>query len=195
MSGGLSSPIHTSSMRIENVIVTPELRFHIIPKVASFSLTQAVKDLKPQRKAYPDEVGPEYRFMVVRHPLERMVSMWVFFCYQTNRLEHDELLNYGYYRHMPFDEFLEVLFKNYYKNPHSQMQIRFRGPYHIHRLVKLENLQTEWKKMRNEFQGLRELSWAHKTEYDHWSIYFSPGLLAQAEKLFQEDLALYEKAI
>lgn len=181
------------SKRIKNVIVAGGLRYHLIPKVASSTLTRAIK-IQPQRAAFPEEVGEQHRFMVVRHPLDRLVSMWTFFCFDPDRLQSNGIGEIGYEREMPFDKFLELVYDKYDLNQHTQKQVTFKGPHYVHDIVKLENLNSFWPTLQKKFDGLRDLGHFHKTDHKPWQEYYSPEQKKEAEFVFKEDLKLYKGA-
>ena len=71
---------------MKNVLVFGGLRIHTVPKVASTSISAAMAT-SDFRRATPHEESDDWRFMVVRHPLERLVSAWQFFT-PAKRLQH-----------------------------------------------------------------------------------------------------------
>lgn len=179
--------------RIKNVIVAGGLRYHLVPKVASSSITQAIK-INPQRSVFPEEVGEGHRFMVVRHPLDRLVSMWTFFCFDHDRLNSNGIGELGYTWEMPFDKFLENVYVQYPYNQHTEKQVVLKGPHYIHDLIRLENLQSFWPTLQEKFPGLRPLGHNHKTDHKPWQEYYSPEQRKEAEEVFKEDIKLYEGA-
>lgn len=180
----------------KNVLVAPGLRIHICPKVATASISNAMLGVK-YRHAKPDEEGPELRVMPVRHPLDRLVSAWSFFC--RSETDHEirgqkSLKELGYYYHMPFSRFLEVAFEHHADNNHTQMQVDFAGP-HNPNLIALQNLGAAWDILRSKFTYLRPLKHVHASTHLTWETYYSPSERLKALSVFQPDVRLYEQAV
>lgn len=175
-----------------------KLRVHLVPKCATSSITRAVK-LNPIHSAFPEEEGPEHRFMCVRHPLDRIVSFWAFFIAQGGeRLNSNGIGALGYWKNMPFEKCLEHMLQNdtYTMNHHSQPQVLMAGPHEIHQLVRLENLTEEWDKLTKQFEKIHPIGFFHRTDHDQWHTYYKDlSLKKQAEEVFSKDIELYERAI
>lgn len=185
-------------MRYKTVIVSGEgLQIHVNPKVASASISRANKR-NPQYSIFSDDPTDNFRFMVVRHPLSRIVSFYKFFVLDAKRIYSNQIHELGYEYNQPFEEFLEQYFKVYNRNHHSVKQSDLAGPFPIDCLVKLENLNKEWPKMMKRFEGLNGLpeEKIHKTDDSKpWQDYFTTEQRYKAEQIFKEDLWLYERAI
>lgn len=177
------------------VLVANGLRIHNIHKNAHSSIKLALKNVH-HRVALPSEEGDEYRFMVVRHPLDRIVSCWSFFCQRDKRQLQDYMTKIGYYQWMPFDEFLEIILQEHPKNVHTQKQILFTGGFEMDELCPIEKLNDRWPGLAEEFE-LGQLPESHNSSphESDWSIYYTDEQRERAEKIFKEDVALYKIAL
>ena len=180
-----------------NVLVADGLRVHICPKVASASISAAMIGVR-YNHTFTEEEGPEYRWMVVRHPLDRLVSCWAFFCNSETPLEIDgqhDIKTLGYRYGMPFDEFLDIAIESHAKNAHTEKQILYAGNHKFDRLCRLENIAAEWSALRKRFLMLkRPLIVTHQSKHGHWSEYYSDLQSEKAMNVFAEDLELYHRA-
>jgi hypothetical protein len=186
-----------ANIRMKNVMVVDGLRVHICPKVATASISAAMHGTK-YRHVFPEEQGPEYRWMCVRHPLDRLVSFWSFFCKSDTDHEikgqHD-VLKLGYRYQMPFNEFLDIALQHHYLNAHTSKQTHFAGKNSFDRLCRLENLPQEWAILQEKFPFLvKPLPLTHKSKHDNWQEYYTSSQRSRAEKVFFEDVGLYENA-
>ena len=67
------------------------------------------------RREPVNDPGPEYRFGVVRHPLDRLVSCWAYFCRDGRISNQPKMRQIGYRHAMSFDEFLDVALANHWR--------------------------------------------------------------------------------
>jgi hypothetical protein len=184
-------------IQMRNVMVADGLRVHICPKVATAAISSAMHG-SGYHHASPQEDGDEYRWMCVRHPLDRLVSCWAFFCRSESdheiRGQHDLLL-LGYYHGMPFAAFLDVALKQHNKNAHTRKQSIYAGGQTFDRLCRLHNLDREWAKLQAKFPYLtRPMMVVHKSNHSDWQDYYTDAQREAAEREFSDDLALYESS-
>lgn len=172
------------------------VRVHTCPKVGYDAIVRALEPLKPSVHC-PEEEGPEYRFMPVRHPLSRIVSCWYYFC----KSGHPERLTgspgmgeLGYYDQMPLSEFFNICLRKHDGNRHTRKQILAAGPHEIEGLVPLENLTAAWELVRRINSRIKPIGHTHKTEHDNWETYYTEDMTSEGEVVFSDDLALYKKA-
>lgn len=180
----------------KNVLVAPGLRVHICPKVATASISDAMLGVK-YHHATPDEEGPELRVMPVRHPLDRIVSAWAYFC--DAETDHEikgqkSLHAIGYRYKMPFDDFLNIVLERHAENNHTQMQVDFAGPHEPH-LVTLANLGKAWSMLRVAFPYLRPIKHVHGSGHAGWQDYYNHTQRDRAMQVFAPDVRLFEKAV
>lgn len=175
--------------RLRNVSVIPGLRVHTVPKVASTAILGAMPTIR--RQAYPEEWGDEYRFMVVRHPLERLVSTWAFFLKDTRP---NELTAIGYEQPCQFEEFLSYCLEIHDANQHTRAQWLYSGPWVLDQMVRYERLAEGWAELREQFPVLGDLPVKNRSDHDTWQGYYSTRMKIEAEKMFAADMALYEMA-
>jgi len=177
-------------------MVVGGLRIHLCPKVATTSIARAYEHLEFCYE-YPEDAGPEYRFMPVRHPLDRMVSAWAFFCHGGKQAlrGQPELQAIGCYDGMPFAKFAELCLVHHECNIATRMQTKYRGPHKIDEFCPSENLDQRWPSLRDKFPFLRPLRWANSSNHDRWLSYFTPDLMTRSEKVFADDMALYETSL
>jgi hypothetical protein len=180
-----------------SVLVFDGLRVHQCPKVATLSISHACCYHNNYRGALPEEEGPEYRFMAVRHPLDRIVSAWAFFCTGDDGdiKDQPDFLALGYAFGMPFEAFLEICLERHVSNGHTRMQSAFAGPHKIDFMCPLSRLHEGWEGLRSVFPSLRSLGHRHKTKRAAWQDYFTPETQALAENVFSEDLARFEMSL
>ena len=182
--------------RMRTVIVLPgHLRIHFAPKCASAAINSGVHG-SGYHPAFPDDEGPEPRFMAVRHPLDRIVSAWAFFCDDEKNFisKQHSLQDLGYKFKMTFEEFLPICLRWHYKNAHTRKQIVFAGPYHIDYLVNLENLDNVWGELQKKIPLLKPMNRSHVSVHKPWEEYYSNESRSYAEDVFREDVELFERA-
>ncbi len=173
-------------------IAVEGLRVHHSPKVAFTSTCFAIPNA---RYVKAEEEGPEYRWMVVRHPLDRLVSCWAFFCQSEDKTRlgsQHSLISAGCYRGMPFDEFLDAILSNPAVNMHTMAQVRFAGPHKFDRICRLVNLQAEWAALRKMFPCLTAIDVRNRSIHDEWESYYTPAHRQRAERVYAADMALFE---
>ena len=178
-------------------VVKGGLRVHLIPKVAHSAIAYAIGEKQIGQRVEPDEPSEDIRMMVVRHPLDRIVSAWSFFCKErTDAAFNDGMSNLGYYREMSFDEFLNHLLEHYNKNVHTIKQIDFAGGNEIELLIPMEKLSSAWPCIAKTYRlsTFRE-DRANKSKHEDWQMYYSEGQRNKAEQVFEEDLDLYNLAL
>lgn len=181
---------------MRNVMVADGLRVHICPKVGTASISHAFHQV-PYRNTFPDEAGGEFRFMPVRHPLDRIVSAWAYFCNAETPHEISSqpgLLGMGYYFGMPFTEFLDICLKRHDENPHTRTQVQFAGPHPFDWLCPLDDLPDAWEVMRERFDYLKPLVHNHRSHRTVWEKYYDEEMRERAERVFADDLSLFARA-
>ena len=174
------------SRETESVIKIPGLRIHTIPKVASGSIKNAFREV-PYEMVSPDEKGPEYRWMCIRHPLDRIVSAWAFFCFHKGELTGN-LTRLGYTKGMPFDEFFNLIIEVHDEDRHTCGQFHYAGPHKIDRYVKLHNLSAKWKVLEKKFPVLNKpLQWLNPSQHQGWQRQYSVAQFDEAMRVFNAD--------
>jgi hypothetical protein len=169
------------------------------PKVGTTAIQNCLAPLKYEHR-FPEEAGPEFRFMSVRHPLERIVSAWAFFCdtQDYTRIGADKTMHdIGYRLGMPFHEFLPVCIEHNEENRHTRKQIDFAGVHGIDLLCPLHALKEAWEVLRARVPrlGINPIEHVRRSQHRHWESCYTPDDRDAAEKEFQADIALYESAI
>lgn len=181
----------------------PRLRMHFVPKNAHYAMNKygmnqgnPIFDVGIPRLDCSEKEEGVYRVMCVRHPLDRLVSIYSFF--MKNELwYHRGHLDDQYYLNMPFEEFCEVYENTYETNIHTIPQIFYKGGQDIDFLYKYEELDRAWYDLHKMFPDLikekiREVG--HKSKHGPWEEYYTKELRKKMEKLLVEDLELYEEA-
>jgi len=142
-------------------------------------------------RASPTEAGPEYRWGVVRHPLDRLVSAHSYFC----RGEQPGVIKMGICRGMPWDDFLHTALSNPYGDKHLRPQHINIGPHRFDRLGRLENLSAEWIELQKRFPALGNIRWLTKTGHGAWETYYTDEQRKRAETVFAADVELYARSM
>jgi len=172
-------------------VVRGGLRVHLIPKVAHSSIGNTIGESVIDT-VYPWEESEDYRVMVVRHPLDRIVSSWAFFTrerpthcltkYMLNKCEDES-----------FEQWCLAVLDNYDYDQHFDKQVIFAGGQAIDALIKMENLNKEWPAIASRFH-LPAIRFENQSKHDHWSTYYTPELRRKAEAVFSTDIILYNSA-
>lgn len=179
------------------VFVPGRLRVHLCPKVASRSMFEAFHQ---ERQASVTDVngdGGEWRFHCVRHPLDRLVSLWSYFCVGDGLRGQPQVEKLGYWKGQAFPEFLDVVCERHDQNIHTRMQVAFRGPRDADQLIRYERLGEEWTDLVRRFPDIkimRELPRIHQTSHRTWMDYYTDDLRGRATDVFAADLELYARA-
>ena len=164
---------------------------HLIPKVGHTTISQLIAGKNPKH-IIPSEDVPGFRFMCVRHPLDRIVSAWAFF---TSRpVFHEHMERIGYKKDMSFSEWLDFCLDKYGENVHTDKQILFTGGHEIDFLVPLEDLDEAWKLLSGRFK-LPSMKRFNASIHKPWEEYYDHKQKAAAEIVFSEDMELYNKAL
>lgn len=176
---------------MKNVLVFGGLRIHTVPKVASTSVSAAMAT-SDFRRADPFEESDDWRFMVVRHPLDRLVSAWQFFT-PHHRMQHMRVFRHDVTPDCTFRQFLDVVLQAPHKDRHTAPQTRYKGPHPIDDLVRLENLSEGWERLVGRFPVV-PIPHKNQTEHGHWREYFDAAMARDALAYFEADLELYDGA-
>ena len=164
----------------ETVLITRGFRIHTIPKVASSSMSAAVDDY---RRVSTTEEGREFRFAAVRHPLDRLVSAWAFFCRRP--IKHGLT---GWVSGDPFDAFLGVVLERPQADKHVRPQVDYLHP-DMGLVAPLESLSEAWAGL-----GLGEIPVKNATARNDWRGYKARPRLMRAEEVYSADLEVYHAA-
>ncbi len=175
--------------RLLSVLVADGLRVHTCPKTASTSISKAMSGLKKWHEN-PEDVGGEYRWMVVRHPLDRLVSAYCHFCLGAQL----GIIGMGIRKGMSFGDFLHIALRNPYGDKHLTPQFMFAGPRKFDRLCRLENLSKEWIELRKMFPLLRPIQVRNKSHHDPWPGFYTSVQRTAAELAYAADMALFESS-
>lgn len=181
-------------MRERSVVLLDGLRVHFNYRVASTRIGSSFKNVV--RQVYPDESGDEYRFMAVRHPLDRIVSAWTCF-YAPGRLaSQPELQQAGFTAGMSFNEFLDLVLVSHEVNRHTCYQTNFKGPHTIDLLIRVDMLVEAWPGLVERFPHcLKPLSkMVNASAHGDWQGYYTRVMRTLAETEFACDMALFEDA-
>lgn len=174
-----------------------DLRIHTCHKVASSAMRVAVGQVT-HHKGHPDDPHNQTTLMAVRHPLDRMVSMFSYFLHNENHRTYKfapNLQRLGYRRGMPFEEFLPVFKEQYMNDLHTLPQVYFKGKRDIDILVPLEDLSEKWNRdIKPRWPAFRYMEKTHQSQRAPWDTYFTPETREEFETLLAEDLELYNHA-
>lgn len=178
----------------QSVIVAEGLRLHTINKVAHSSLNIIMRGIE-KRRTSPYEKSKDYRFMVVRHPLDRLVSSWHFFCKGGAPKDLvSPIHDLGYKRGLTWTDFLELVKKDKDCNIHITDQYKFAGDKKIDMLTPIERLDEHWEILRTKFTYLPEMIHENPTDHKEWWWYYTDKERAEMEELFMTDKVLYSVA-
>ena len=177
-------------------VVKGGLRAHLVPKVAHSAIAYAIGEKQIGQRVEPDQPSDDTRLMVVRHPLERIVSAYTFFCKERLYAPFNEgMANLGYKRDMLFNEFLDHLLVHYDENVHTKKQADFTGGNHIDILIPIDKLNDAWPRIAAKYNldSLKEVQ-ANKSNHSGWEEYYTTEQRERAEQVFKEDIELYNLA-
>lgn len=172
---------HTSTLR--NVLVAREHRIHIVPRVGSNSLQRAFAN-RIDRFDSPEVDGPETRIIPVRHPVERMLSVWAMFCHGFSPFPVESLQQLGITYGMSLDAFADIALSADHDEPHLRAQARYHAG-QTDGLVRLENLASAWP------ESLPPLLWVNTADF---RPVCPAHLRPRIEQYYAYDMALYEDA-
>jgi hypothetical protein len=178
-------------------VVKGGLRVHLIPKIAHSQIAMAIGDKQIGQRVDCNEPSSDVRMMVVRHPLDRIVSAWSFFCKKnTHQPFNDGMRVLGYKREMEFSDFLSHVLEHHEENVHTAKQVLFKGDQYIDLLVPVERLSSIWHYVAKEYKlsSLQE-KYANASPHLRWENYYSPEEREITEQVFKEDLDLYNLAL
>jgi len=177
-------------------VVKGGLRVHLIPKIAHSQIARAIGEKQIGQRVDCNEPSDDFRMMVVRHPLDRIVSAYSFFCKErTNLPFNDGMRVLGYKRDMTFSDFLDHVLEHHEENVHTARQVLFKGNQEIDLLVPVEKLNDVWPDVAKRFNlSNLEEKHANRSTHNHWEDYYSEVERDIAELVFKEDLDLYNLA-
>lgn len=163
------------------------------PKVASSAISAAMRGTG-YKHAFPEDAGDEWRFMAVRHPLDRIVSAWAFFTLNEEKIQgqHD-MVALGYHYGQKFGDFLSIVLEKHDMNAHTRAQAAFAGPHRIDEVVRLDRLPRAWAELEMRYP-VRPLRLLNKSEHADWESYYSCKQRSAAEQVFSADVELFEAA-
>lgn len=163
----------------KTVIPLDGLRVHTCLKVGTTSFLKAFSDIPLE---YPDDPGEGYRFMVVRHPLDRLVSRWAML-QDTRKAE-------------PFPRFLERVLSDPWQDTHTRPQVAYVGPVPMDELAPFEHLSRAWEGIRRRFSPLNLPRLGHHRASHHvpWEHHYNNTMRQSAEAIYADDTTLYQTA-
>lgn len=180
---------------------------HFAPKCASSSIGKAIASVPH----VPVDVDTDYmvpvkHFMAVRHPADRLMSAWSYFCKtDNNQLEqakHQQAL--GYHKDMPFTEFLDIVLKDPSQDIHAEPQIVYAGrkinwAHPDNCLVTLDRIDDMWQEVMSLVPGVEPLERSNESDREGRRGMMSfmrvrTPLMNLIEGVYAHDLALYETA-
>ena len=172
------------------------LSMHLVHKNAHSAIVQTFKGLDTEPRSFPWDSPEGYRFMVIRNPLDKLVSCWSYFC---KRPQVREMIEYmakvGYKLNMTFEAFLEVVLRRYAENWHTEKQVVFTGGFTMDELCPLEKLNDRWPRLAERF-GLGQLPERYNpSAHNKWDEYYTTETKESVEKVFKEDVELYKQSI
>jgi hypothetical protein len=176
---------------METVIKRNLLGIYTVFKNAHSAIELATNGLSCTRHSPSEGVG-YYKFAVVRHPLDRLVSNWSFF---TKRPVKESYRNLGVYQGMEFEEFVDVISSDPSVNPHFDFQIGFLGGQEMDEVCPMERLNERWKTLSQEFNLNPLPDKYNSSKRGNWEQYYSNNLKQNTLKVFKEDLDLYNYSL
>lgn len=154
-------------------------------KVASTTLAWSLGSMN-QFLEYSEPPADKPVILVVRHPLDRLVSAFEWFVRGPhNIVPHSNGRRFGY---IDFPAF--VMYAETHMDMHWTPQTYQHPNWRSFELLPLEHLRDWWP--ADQFG---ELMHRKQTQRGPWDLYFDDKLKAQCEKLYSEDIECYERAI
>lgn len=175
------------------------LRIHLVPKNAHSSIANSFEQLHHNKKLEDVKVdiaeeSDDKRMMVVRHPCDRAVSAWSFFCLKNPSIPiHDYMEELGYKKLMTWDEFYPVFVDKYEHNIHTMPQVEYTGGHEIDYLVAIEDLNNWWEHNRGLFV-LPSLLNQNASLHQPWEELVNNSQRETIESIFDKDLNLYRRS-
>lgn len=176
------------------VNVCENIRIHAIPKVGSTSIGRACKPARLSSEYPHDGDGQGRRVMFVRHPLDRLVSVWSYFIAPMAAAPNqDHMLDLGYTQGQSFEDFLSVVLEQADNNVHTKKQAAFAGPFPIE-LYRLEDMGEVWPTIRASNPKIGGIQHTNESQHDGWYDYYDRAMREAAMDYYAGDMWLYEKA-
>ncbi len=171
-----------------------------IPKVASTAMRQAVlrslSVIDPDSYNHPalkvdDEINEsEWVMAIVRHPLDRLVSVYHYFLIDDT---HPTFSLKEAWTGMPFGDFVAMVSENRDEDVHTRLQSSFL-PRRINDIDVLENVGPAWKRLQKKFGWLDDLVPTNASEREEgWKDYYDDASLKLAKRAYESDFELYER--
>ena len=175
----------------ETVIKRNLLGIYTVFKNAHSAIELATNGLGCTRHKPEDGAG-NYKFFVIRNPLDRLVSGWSFF---TKKPVKDSYKALGLYQGMGFDEFADIILEDPSVNPHFDHQWKFLGGHKMDKICPIEQLNEQWVWLSEEFTLNPLPNNFNKSYRSVFGKYYSKALRKKAEYVFKQDLELYNSSI
>ena len=130
----------------------------------------------------------------VRNPFDRLVSAW---SHRVRNNKKHSIRDYGIPHTTSFEDYIDYIcsFKDEDLNVHFHQQtfnIAINDRLVPNIVVKIENLQEEWERVRERFEWLAPIKWhAHKSEKrGDYRRYYTKDLIKKVNNRFAKDLEL-----
>ena len=164
-------------------------------KCASTSINESFRDhecVHTKFKGCHEIIQDYFRFMVVRNPWSRLVSLHHHM--QVNDVRIAVLQSFGNVGRLSFDEFVQFVCDtpDEHANPHYRSQWMSLPPLDppIHYLARVEYLAIDWKYIAGRVP-LRPLKQLRKTKHKHYSHYFTDKSAEMVSKRYADDLQIF----
>lgn len=136
-------------------------------------------------------------FMTVRHPLERAVSAFYFWAGSRNRSLPEFWVLQSLASGMGINEFYRALDLRIVTKvvPHFRTQFSFieSDPHRVNKIIKLEEMETEWPKLINEL-GIDNVELMHefKTRHSKWEKELAPDNVKKLTDFYAIDFEKFD---
>lgn len=165
------------------------IALHTVPKNASTSMIAAIPEGTKWQRATLET--PLARLMFVRHPVERLLSVWRYFVLGPFTGPGIPLVNETDDDLRTFEQFVEFAIRHRYLDRHFLPQV-FYGSAEGITLVPFERLKRTWNAIRLAWPALGALP--HERRSEGPSLLIDPGLQARIRSAYAADFKLYERA-
>jgi hypothetical protein len=131
-----------------------------------------------------DKLNDYFKFVIVRNPWDRAVSIWKYFTENTKSIPE-----------CSFEEFVEKDYFNYSRNlrMHSLCQniyIEYNGERIVDYIARLENIDEDWKVISSKIGVSDKLPKSNSSNHEHYSTYYTEKEINRIAEIYEKDISI-----